>query len=126
MSDPSASVASDPRAVRVRKRSLLRRVQIAERSGVCETLEGKVPYRGGDAIVTGEQGERWPIACRAFEVSYEPVAPTLPGASGIYRSRPIDVWAVQLQSARTVPAGDGGQLKGNAGDWLIQYQDGSN
>ena len=48
------------------KLPVIHNVVFAEVAGVCETLEGAVPYKSGDAIVTGVADERWPVSREYF------------------------------------------------------------
>jgi len=119
-------LSSEPRAIRVRKRPVTRTVSFATSDGVCATMEGDVRYRAGDAIVTGERGEQWPVKREQFLASYRAVDPAREGADGPYTNRPATVLALQLETAGTVRAGHGGDsLQGEAGDWIVEYQDGS-
>jgi hypothetical protein len=119
-------LSSDPRAVRVRKRPVTRAVVFAPEDGVCRTLEGDVAYHAGDAIVTGERGEQWPVAREQFRASYRAVDPAREGEDGFYVNRPAILLARQLDAAGTVQAGTQDDiLQGAAGDWIVEYQDGS-
>jgi hypothetical protein len=119
-------LSADPRALRVRKKPLPLRVEFATADGVCETLEGPVQYRAGDAILTGTRGERWPIKRDSFAASYEPVPPTRAGENGAYRKTPSLAFALRLDRPRDVPVGwQNDPLHGKPGDWLMQYSDGS-
>ena len=119
-------LSSDPKAVRVRKRALTRAVAFAPSDGVCRTLEGDVAYRAGDAIVTGERGEQWPVGRDQFHASYRALDAACEGEDGLYVNSPATVLALQLDAAGTVEAGvDGDRLQGAAGDWIVEYQDGS-
>jgi hypothetical protein len=101
-------------------------VEIASDDGVLTTLEGDVSYKAGDALMTGVQGERWPISSAKFELTYEPVPPTVMGNSGSYVKKRIVVEAVQMDQPFAVTIRDGQSiLKGNAGDWVVSSPDGS-
>lgn len=100
-------------------------VIFADSSGHLQTIEGRVSYSAGDAILTGVQGEEWPVAREAFEASYEPVPPTVAGKSGRYSKKPRIVWAKQMPQDFTVLVGRcRDEISGNAGDWLTQYDPG--
>ena len=82
-------------------------------------------YRPGDAILTGVEGEQWPIEREKFDASYEPVAPTCPGEDGRYVKKPISVWALQMDEPFFVTVSwSNDRLEGQAGDWLLQYGEG--
>jgi hypothetical protein len=120
-------IKADPRALRVRKRPEPLEVCFATADGVCETLEGPVRYRAGDAILTGIQGERWPVKRDLFLASYEPVPPTVAEDDGIYRKIPSEALALRLDRSVLVPVGwQDEPLQGRPGDWLLRYADGSN
>jgi len=59
-------------------------VAFAKEDGTCETKEGKVSYAAGDAIMTGIEGEQWPIPRNKFEDTYEPLDGTEKGSNGEY------------------------------------------
>lgn len=116
----------DPHALRVCKKPVPVDVAFAAEDGVCKTLEGEVQFRAGDALLTGSEGERWPIRRDLFLSSYEPVSPTRAGDNGTYRKRPAVAHALRLTEPATVPVGwQNDPLHGHPGDWLIRYPDGS-
>jgi hypothetical protein len=115
----------DGGARRARKRSVPVGVEFAPASGTLETREGAVSYAEGDALLTGSEGERWPVPRETFDASYDPVAPTRPGKPGPYRKRPLTVWAKPMREPFAVTLdGDRGTLRGEPGDWLVQYAPG--
>jgi hypothetical protein len=119
-------LAADPRALRVCKKPDPVRAEFARADGVCDTLEGAVHFRAGDAILTGVRGERWPVARAHFLASYEPVPPTRAGDDGSYRKAPSIAYALRLDRAREVPVGPRHDaLHGHPGDWLLQHADGT-
>lgn len=116
----------DPKAIRARKRPQTIAAAFARADGACETLEGPVHYRAGDAIVTGTQGERWPVERQKFLAAYEPEPPLAAGQDGQYVSRPREVLARRIEQAGQVTVGRASDtLRGEPGDWLVQYDDGS-
>jgi PGDYG protein len=116
---------TDPAARSVRKRPIPVVVEIATTPGELQTLEGPVRFRAEDALITGVQGERWPVARERFDATYEAVPPTVPGASGLYLKRPVTVLARQMDKAFAVRVGYAADpLQGQPGDWLLQYAPG--
>ena len=112
--------------VNVRKRACKVMVEFANGTLEVETLEGKVLAKQGDAIVTGQIGERWPIDRQRFLSKYEPVEPTIDGQSGIYQTRPKRLLGLKMKGPFCVVLPDGvSRLNGSSGDWLIDYGDGS-
>lgn len=123
-SGPACS--SMARAVRARKRAYPVQVRFAKQGCAVETFEGTVPADPGDAIVTGLFGEPWPVKPAAFTGKYQPVPPLEMGAPGAYVSLPVDVSAVRMDEPFEVVLADGhSRLHGHAGDWLVDYGDGS-
>ena len=119
-------LAADPRALRVCKKPIPVRAAFAAADGVCETLEGAVRFRAGDAILTGIAGERWPVRRDLFLSSYRPVPPTQAGEDGSYLKAPSTALALRLDRALTVPVNwQDDPLRGRPGDWLLHYSDGS-
>ena len=117
---------TDPAVLQVRKRPVPVQVAFAVNDGVCETLEGAVRYRRGDAVLTGTRGEQWPVGRDSFLDSYAPVPPTAAGQDGTYRKLPVTVLALRVDSACDVPVGwQNDPLHARPGDWLLRYADGS-
>jgi hypothetical protein len=112
----------DPRARRAEKRPVVVSVKFAATDGVVQTAEGPVRYKPGDALVTGQAGDTWPIEQSQFLDSYEPVLPLARGTDGEYRKRPATVWARRMEEPFTVRVGHAADaLTGRPGDWLLQY-----
>lgn len=113
-------------SVRARKREHAVQVRFAEQAAAVDTLEGVVHAKLGDAIVTGLFGEHWPVARDTFAGKYDAVPPLEMGSPGSYLSLPIEVVAMQMRAPFEVVLADGhSRLKGQAGDWLVDYGDGS-
>ena len=122
--DPGSDLAQQPGAVRVRKRGLPVEATFARAAGTVATREGLVPYVAGDAILTGVEGERWPVERAVFAARYRPVGGTKWGDDGRYVARAETIWAVRIsadQAPISVKLSSGGVLVGQAGDWLVQY-----
>ncbi|HZV55481.1 MAG TPA: PGDYG domain-containing protein [Rhodocyclaceae bacterium] len=97
-------------------------VTFARQDGELVSLEGPNRYRIGDALITGTTGSRWSVSRHRFDMKYQAVPPTLAGADGRYEARPIPVLAKQISEFFTAERSAGGDvLRGNAGDWLLQY-----
>ena len=118
-----AEVKALPGSVRVVKKDVPVLVVFAEADGVMDTLEGRVGYRKGDALLTGVEGEHWPVVRERFLRSYRPDAGGAKRRSGVYRKIPRPVWAVRLEQPASVRVA-GGTLTGAEDDWLIQYGEG--
>ena len=98
-------------------------VTFASEPGILETREGKVSYDKGDALLIGTEGESWPVARERFLETYSAYANTKPGDDGIYISKgTTSSLAIQVDTPFVVDLAEGrGSLRGERGDWLIQY-----
>lgn len=100
-------------------------VEFAAAAGFLESAVGVNRYAAGDALLTGSTGDRWCVSRDRFDAKYQPEAPTSPGQGGRYRNRPVSVLAKRMTVEFTVERSAGGDLlRGNAGDWLVQYAPG--
>jgi uncharacterized protein (DUF2237 family) len=100
-------------------------VEFAVAPGMLESAVGLNRYAAGDALLTGSTGDRWCVSRGRFDAKYQPEAPTLRSQEGRYRNRPVPVLAKRMTVAFTVERSVGGDLlRGNAGDWLVQYAPG--
>jgi|GEM_PF-1387591 len=98
------------------KRPIQHFFRIAENDELVATREGTVEARRGDAILTGVEGEVWPIQANKFLATYD----ILSGAQ--CRKKPIEVLAVRMDRPfQVVVAHQDGLLDGKPGDWLIEY-----
>lgn len=117
-------LTADPAAASYVKTEVVT-VMFARVDGELLSLEGPNRYAAGDALITGITGSRWSVLRQRFDAKYEPVPPTVMGNDGSYMARPIPVLAKQMPAAFTASRSAGGDiLRGNAGDWLLQYAPG--
>lgn len=101
-------------------------MRFAELPCTVQTLEGLVRAKQGDAIVTGTGGEHWRVSRAHFSEKYRPVPPTAVGEPGRYASLPYRILALHMSEPFKVWLADGiSCLTGRAGDWLVDYGDGS-
>lgn len=108
----------------VKKRPAEVMVDFAQNDGKILTLEGEVSFKKGDAIITGTQGEKWPVGRTIFFKHYAPSKNHEMGESGIYESIPRELKAWKLTKPIQIKLSDNrGVLKGNVGDWIIAYDD---
>lgn len=122
----SSQVSADPRKVLARK--LMQEIQVRFTPVSCtvQTHEGLVHASPGDAILTGIEGEHWRVSRARFAEKYRPVPPTIAGEAGRYVSLPNRIMGVKMTEAFEVVLADGvSRLSGRAGDWLVDYGDGS-
>jgi len=115
-------IAAQPAAFLAVKRPLPVTVEFAEQDNTLDTREGPVRYQAGDAILTGVEGERWPIQRARFLASYYPTAALRAGENGTYVKRHKTVWAWRSSTAIDIAlSGQRGILRANAGDIIIDY-----
>jgi hypothetical protein len=120
----NVDLTTDPAAASYVKTEIVT-VTFARQDGELLSLEGPNRYVVGDALVTGLTGTRWSVSRQRFDLKYEAVAPTGNGEDGRYQARPIPVLAKRIPEAFTAARSAGGDvLRGNAGDWLLQYAPG--
>jgi hypothetical protein len=122
----SALVSHDPRRIMARK--LVREIDVRFTPVECtvQTREGIVHAHAGDAIVTGTAGEHWRVTRARFAEKYQPVPPTKAGEPGRYASLPYRIMCLPMDTPFEVLLVDGvSRLSGHAGDWLVDYGDGS-
>ena len=113
-------VLADPRCMWARKRELPVQVRFTAHDRIVDTREGPVQARAGDAIVTGAFGEHWPVRRARFADKYREIAP------GRFVSLPLKVLAIAMDAPFAVLLADGGTtLNGKAGDYLVDYGDGT-
>lgn len=114
-------LTSDPAAHHFIKTEVVQ-VVFASEPGELASLEGPNKYQIGDAIITGSTGDRWSVDRHRFDAKYQAVAPTQEGQDGAYTARPVPVLAKQIKEPFTAARSAGRDiLKGEAGDWLMQY-----
>lgn len=119
------NLSEHPLAFRARSLSIPLLVRFARDDGEIATLEGLVSYQLGDAIVTGVQGEQWPVPRERFLTAYEPIPPTQTGQEGQYSKHRREVWALELKEPIEIElSSHRGLLKGKVGDVLIEYAPG--
>jgi hypothetical protein len=113
---------------RVVARKLERAVQVRFTDAACEihTREGIVKAKPGDAIITGTGGEQWRVSRARFPEKYRPRPPLVAGSAGEYLSLRYRIHALAMPRPFEVLLADGeSRLSGQAGDWLVDYGDGS-
>ncbi len=122
----SSAVSTDPARVAARKLEHRVDVRFAAEDCVIQTVEGRVHAKPGDAILTGVAGEQWRVSSAGFAGKYRPLPPTVAGEPGTYTSLPNRVLALKVDRPFDVVLADGmSHLHGRAGDWLVDYGDGS-
>ena len=122
----TTEIGGNPQRVVARKLEREVQVRFATAPGRVQTNEGLVQVRTGDAILTGINGEHWRVSQARFPDKYRPADSTSAGHDGAYVSLPNRVFAVPMKETFEVLLADGeSKLTGRAGDWLVDYGDGS-
>ncbi len=118
----SAGLKSVPLARRAESLPINRHVVFAKTAGSTKTLEGAVRHDAGDAIMTGDLGERWPIQRSVFEARYQSADGQAMGTDGRYYKSPRQILALQASGPTCVDLSHGrGVLMGGAGDWIVDH-----
>jgi PGDYG protein len=122
----SSVISADPRRVHARKLEREITVRFTPVACTVQTSEGVVHAMPGDAIITGTAGEHWRVSHARFSEKYRPVPPTVAGEAGQYVSLPNRILALPMTGPFEVLLADGvSRLRGRAGEWLVDYGDGS-
>jgi PGDYG protein len=100
-------------------------VEFATQHGELRSAVGINHYAPRDALITGSTGDRWCVSRDRFDAKYLPESPTVHGKAGEYRNRPVAILAKRMTQPFTVARTAGGDsLRGDSGDWLVQYAPG--
>ena len=88
----------------------------AEADETIETKEGPVGAKAGDAIMTGTEGEQWPIPAEKFAQTYDDLG------DGTASKKNIPVFAKEMSEPFQVKVSwSDDLLQGEPGDYLVQY-----
>jgi hypothetical protein len=100
-------------------------VEFAVCAGALVSAVGLNRYLPGDALITGSTGDRWCVSRDRFDAKYDPLPGTVRSEAGFYRNRPVIVLAKRMEMPFSIARAPGGDvLRGDAGDWLVQYAPG--
>ena len=81
-----------------------------------QTKEGPVQAKAGDAIMTGTEGENWPIPAKKFTQTYNDLG------NGTAAKKNIPVFAIEMNKPFQVKVSwSNDLLQGEPGDYLVQY-----
>jgi len=115
---------TDPEARTYVKNEVVK-VKFATATGVLQSREGPNTYRQGDALITGSTGDHWSVTRDRFDAKYTAVPPLRHGQDGDYKNIPMPILAKQMHRDFSIARSQGSDvIKGNAGDWLMQYAPG--
>ena len=114
--DNNPDLSKVPDAFKTAKKPIPLNFRIAEKDETIKTKEGLVGAKTGDAIMTGTEGEQWPIPQDKFKETYNIVKP------GIAAKKNIPVFAKEMAESFQVKVGWAEDLlQGEPGDYLVQY-----
>ena len=112
--NPDLSQVAD--AFETAKRPIPLRFRVAPEDETIETKEGPVNAKAGDAVMTGTEGEQWPIPREKFEQTYDILEP------GSAAKKNIPVFAKEMSEPFQVKVSwSDDLLQGEPGDYLVQY-----
>jgi len=114
--DENPDLSDDSAAFETAKRPIPLEFRIAEEDEVIQTKEGPVRASAGDAIMTGTEGENWPIPGEKFKQTYDIIEP------GTAAKKNIAVFAKEMPETFQVKVSwSEDLLQGAPGDFLVQY-----
>ena len=114
--DDNPNLAVDPDALETAKKPIPLEYRVAEVDETIQTKEGPVNAVAGDAIMTGTEGENWPIPAEKFAETYDVLEP------GLAAKKNISVFAKEMTEPFQVKVSwSENLLQGEAGDYLVQY-----
>ena len=114
--DDTPDLSADADAFETAKKPIPLGFRIAEEDEVIQTKEGPVRASAGDAIMTGTEGENWPIPAAKFEQTYDVIEP------GTAAKKDIPVFAKEMPEEFQVKVSwSEDLLQGVPGDFLVQY-----
>jgi len=114
--DEQPELSQDPDGFETAKRPIPLNFRYAEEAETIETKEGPVTAEAGAAIMTGTEGEQWPIPGEKFEQTYDVLEP------GTAAKKNIPVFAKEMAEPFQVKVSwSNDLLQGEAGDYLVQY-----
>ena len=115
-SDENPELSQDPDAFQTAKKPIPLNFRYAEDGETIETKEGPVTARVGDAVMTGTEGEQWPIPAESFKQTYNILEP------GLAAKKDIPVFAKEMTDSFQVKVSwSSDLLQGDPGDFLVQY-----
>ena len=114
--DEQPELSQDPDGFETAKKPIPLNFRYAEEAETIETKEGSVTAEVGAAIMTGTEGEQWPIPREKFEQTYDVLEP------GTAAKKNIPVFAKEMAEPFQVKVSwSNDLLQGARGDYLVQY-----
>ena len=114
--DDTPDLSQDPDGFETAKLPIPLEFRYAETGETIETKEGSVGAKAGDAIMTGTEGEEWPIPAEKFAETYDDLG------DGTAAKKNIPVFAKEMSEPFQVKVSwSDDLLQGEEGDYLVQY-----
>jgi len=114
--DENPDLSQDPDAFETAKKPIPLEFRVAEEDETIQTKEGPVDAATGDAIMTGTEGEQWPIPADKFAETYDVLEP------GKAAKKDIPVFAKEMSEPFQVKVSwSDALLQGEPADYLVQY-----
>ncbi len=114
---------ANPHAFAVYKIPVVLTYSIVQVRQVVKTKEGPQTAKAGDAVLTGTEGERWPVPKDRFEKTYDVNV----DGSGTCSKKKMRALAIEMDHPFSVNPPQSNQPlngKGKPGDYLVQYKPG--
>jgi hypothetical protein len=114
--DENPDLSKDPNGFKTSKKPIPLNFRTAEADATIQTKEGPVNSKVGDAIMTGTEGEQWPIPADRFKQTYDVLK------TGIAAKKNIPVFAKIMNEPFQVKVSwSNNLLQGKINDVLVQY-----
>jgi hypothetical protein len=114
--DDTPDLSQDPDGFETAKLPIPLEFRYAETDETIETRENPVGAKAGDAIMTGTEGEQWPIPAASFAETYDDLG------DGTAAKKNIPVFAKEMAEPFQVKVSwSDDLLQGEEGDFLVQY-----
>ena len=114
--DDNPDLSQDPEGFETAKKPIPLEFSFTDTDQTIETKEGSVQARAGDAIMTGTEGEQWPIPIEKFKQTYDDLG------DGTAAKKDIPVFAKEMSEPFQVKVSwSSDLLSGERGDYLVQY-----
>jgi len=114
--DEEPNLSEDPDAFETAKLPIPLEFRITKEDEIISTIEGPVSAMAGNIIMTGTEGEEWPIPAEIFDQTYDILEP------GRAAKKDIPVFAKEMVEPFQVKVSwSDDLLDGKAGDYLVQY-----
>jgi len=117
--DVNPDLSKDPKGFKTAKKPIPLNFRKAETDETIQTKEGPVNAQAGSVVMTGTEGEEWPIPADKFKETYDILKP------GSAAKKNIPVFArIMGEPFQVKVSWSDDLLQGEKGDILVQYGEG--